>query len=139
VEPSEANRLHADLVAAFFHPPRIVECGFEGFADREVTIVSHVEWWPWRTVVCGSVTRSGSIGYNEGLPSESDSARQDFTWFREWSLVDDVGTDYHQVGAGRSGDGFCSDVDVRFRTPVPPEATRLTITTPGGHRIEVPL
>ncbi|MAT05343.1 MAG: hypothetical protein CL424_09920 [Acidimicrobiaceae bacterium] len=76
MEPSDANALHADLVAAFFRPPRVVACGFEGFADGEVTIVSHVELWPWRTVVRGSVTRSGSVGYNEGWPSESDGVRQ---------------------------------------------------------------
>ena len=139
VESSDANASHADLVAAFFHPPRVVACGFEGSVGDVVTIVSHIELWSWRTVVRGSVTLAGSIGYSQDRTAEPDWAREAGTWFREWSLVDDVGTDYEQAAAGRGGDGFCSDVEVRFSTAVPPEATRLTIIRPGGHRVDTPL
>jgi hypothetical protein len=78
------------------------------------------------------------ISSNQGFPSKRDGTRQT-DWFQQWSLADDVGTEYHQTGAGRGGDGFCSDVDVQFRAAVPAEATRLSITAPGGHRIEVAL
>lgn len=139
MDQPDPDSLHADLVAQIFHPPRVIACGFEGKVDNDVTIVSHVELWPWRTVVRGSVTRAGSIAYNQGMPGPMDPRGDQMNWFTQWALTDDVGTDYHQVGAGRGGDGFCSDVDVRFRTAVPSNATRLSIFTPGGHRIEVPL
>ena len=86
----------------------------------------------------GSVTRQGSIEFNENAPGAKDRLRQ-MHWFHEWSPADDVGTEYHRMGGGRGGDGFCSDVDVQFRTAVPTEATRLTITAPGAHRIDVAL
>ena len=138
MEQSDANALHADLVAAYFHPPRIVVCGFEGSGNDDVTIVSHVELWPWRTVVRGSVTRPGSIDYNEGPPNPEDDVG-DMGWYEDWALVDDVDTEYRKAGAGRHGGGFCSDVEVSFENAVPPDATRLTIFTPGGHCIELPL
>ncbi len=138
VEPSDAAALHADLVSGFFHPPRIVVCGFEGSVDDEVTIVSHIELWPWRTIVRGSVTHSGSIRSNENSPGASDRMHQR-DWFEQWSLADDVGTEYHRAGGGRGGDGFCADVEVQFRTAVPAEATLLSITAPGDHRIEMAL
>lgn len=138
VEPSDADALHADLVSGFFHPPRIIVCGFEGTVDDEITIVSHVELWPWRTIVRGSFTQSGSVVSNESLKGLEDRARQR-AWFEQWSLADDVGTEYHQNGASRGGDGFCSDVHVECRTPVPAEATRLSIMAPRGHLIEVAL
>jgi hypothetical protein len=139
VEQPDADAVHADLVARLFHPPRVVACGFEGAVDDDVTIVSHVELWAWRTVVRGSVTRVGSIAYNEGMPDASDPRGDVGSWLREWRLADDVGTEYRPAGAGRGGDGFCSDVHFSFRTAVPAGATRLTIVTPDGHRIEVPL
>ena len=113
-------------------------CGFEGSVDDEVTIVSHIELWPWRTIVRGSVTHSGSIRSNENSPGASDRMHQR-DWFEQWSLADDVGTEYHRAGGGRGGDGFCADVEVQFRTAVPAEATLLSITAPGDHRIEMAL
>ncbi|MAT07037.1 MAG: hypothetical protein CL424_18540 [Acidimicrobiaceae bacterium] len=138
VEPSDADALHAELVAAFFHPPRIVVCGFEASLDDEVIIVSHVELWPWRTVVRGSLTHPGSIGYDDRTAGPGEMMRR-LEWFHEWSLTDDVGTSYHQVEAGRGGDGFCSDVNVAFQPAVPSEATLLTIAVPGYQDIEVAL
>lgn len=135
VEPSDADASHADLVVAFFHPPRVVVCAFESSVDDEITIVSHVELWPWRTIVRGSVTHAGSNADH----TMSDGGHLTRSWLQQWSLVDDVGTEYQKAGAGRGGDGFCQDVEVRFSTAVPPEARMLTITAPGGHRIELTL
>jgi hypothetical protein len=136
VEPAAADALHAELVGAFFHPPRIAVCGFEGFINDDVLIVSHFELWPWRTVVRGSLTRPGSIERNDGT---TDVTYPDRIWLYDWSLQDDVGTDYQLSAAGLGGDGFCKDVDVRFGNAVPATATQLTIVAPTGRRIEVAL
>ena len=139
MKPTEADALHATLVAAFFHPPRLVVCAHEGLIDDDVLVLSHVELWPWRTVVRGSVTRPGSIKHNEGAPGPQGELGPSSTWLHDWSLQDDVGTEYHLSSSGLGGDGFCRDVDVRFRTPVPAEATRLTIVAPTGRRIDLAL
>jgi hypothetical protein len=136
VDPDAADALHAELVGAFFHPPRIAVCGFEGLINDDVLIVSHLELWPWRTVVRCSVTRPGSIGHNDGA---TDGTKPIRIWLHDWSLQDDVGTEYRPSGAGLGGDGFCEDVDVRFSNAVPAEATLLTIVAPTGRRIEVAL
>lgn len=135
MEPPNSFALHADLVSAFFHPPRVVACAFESSIDDEVTIVSHVELWPWRTIVRSSVTHADSVAGN----TTSDWVHQAGSWLQQWSLVDDVGTEYQMAGGGRGGDGFCQDTEFRFSTAVPPEARMLTITAPGGHRIELML
>lgn len=136
MEPSEANALHAELVAGFFRPPRIVGCGYRGRDGQDVLIVSHVELWPWRTIVRASVTRRGSIATNEGHPDDHTFTDR---WLQDWSLDDDVGTRYLPSGAGIAGDGFCRDVEAQFATAVPSTATRLTIHVPTGGRIDIML
>jgi len=130
----DADRLHTDLVAAFFHPPKLISCGRRlTDGDGAITIISHVEVWTWRTIIAGSRAR------NDGVQLSGTKLRESVEWFGGWSIVDDVHTEYRQLGAGSGGDGFCVDFHIKFSSAVPTHATQLVLTTPNGDDIELTL
>jgi hypothetical protein len=133
VDDEEADRLHAELVEAFFHLPCLVTVGSRRTTAAAVTIVSHVELWPWRTIIAGSVAPA------DGVDRSHRDRRERAEWFTWWSISDDVSTDYRQQGGGSHGNGFCSDFHIRFEPAPPVEATLLVVTTPDGDVIDVQL
>lgn len=154
----------AELIDAFFHRPRLVNIGYRSeTTDGDVLIVSHAELWPWRVVLRGlrankravnsqrarvtapvapddsSGTLSGSVV--ELTQAARDEHRARTTWYTEWSVRDDLSTEYRMVGAGDGGSGgeIWSDFCVEFHPTVPPSALTLTFDHAAGESIEVRL
>jgi hypothetical protein len=140
------NGSGADWIDAEVHPPRLVTVAQRvALADGSVRVVSHVELWPWRTVVRGVYahehrdprTGSSNAAQESVAPWRFEPMNAD--WFAGWLLGDDTGTLYRRTGAGiggAAGDLWAS-FNIEFASPVPRQASRLTIHTRDGDRIEV--
>lgn len=156
----------AELFDAFMHPPRIVSIGHRSVSVAgEIRIVSHIELWPWRVVVRGTRanrhavpkpsqrldSRASSplvdpatsvpsvVGAIEIQVSPSEDHRVASRWFMNWRLIDDVGSEYRPAGGGGHGAHGWSDFAIQFEPAVAVEARRVSIETPDGDVIEVPL
>jgi hypothetical protein len=144
VSDDPSNVTGADWIDPFVHPPRLVAIGHRvELADGSVRVVSHVELWPWRTVVRGVYAHPRLNAANDGTDSPDTPGWvgpwEAETWFGGWQLGDDMGSEYRRTGGGMGGaaDVPSTDFNIEFASPVPSQATRLTIQTPDGDNIEL--
>jgi hypothetical protein len=156
-EPPDVS--FSDLINAFLHPPRLLPIGQRHESDDGVvSVLSHLELWPWRVILRGaradpnaedeSVRHlttlpqqhdDGPVGISIGVlePEHRGRNRAVMEWTTAWLLADDLGTDYRIIGASTSGGLRRSDFEVTFEPQMPPNAKRVTITTPDGDAVEV--
>ena len=130
MDAADRDRLHGELVESMLHAPDLIACGQRLRDDRFVTVISHVERWSWRTVICGSRASTQGIG-------SIGRGRDRHDWFNGWRLSDDLGNVYPFIGGGDRGDGFCTDFHVRFDGAIAVAATLLVIGMPSGQQIDV--
>jgi hypothetical protein len=133
----------AELIDAFIHPPRLITIAQRvELTDGRVRVLSHLELWPWRTVISGVYASARRAD----VPQEARARHQwpfvavDGTdWFSAWQLDDDVETVYDRTGGGGGGSGgdLWATFHVEFVPNVPSRAKRLTIHMPDGDPIQV--
>ena len=156
-EPPDVS--FSDLIDAFLHPPRLLPIGQRHESDDGVARgLSHLELWPWCVILRGARADknadSESVRHLTTLPQPDGEGpatvsigvvkpehlarnRAAMEWTTEWRLADDLGTDYRIIGASTGGGSRWSDFEVRFEPKMPPNAKRVTISTPDGDAVEV--
>ncbi len=142
-----------EMIDAFVHPPILIPIGKRIEADR-VVVLSHIELWPWRTVVRGVIAQrdvrppvlpaatadddpsiTGGVVTAHVVDSSDDmwaDRREGIEWMSDWTLIDDIGTNYESRGwHGLPTTGqLWSDVAWEYRTPTPADARVLTLAHP---------
>ena len=160
-DPSDVGL--AEFFDAFMYPPILVHVGHRTeWAEGPIRIVSHVELWPWRVVVRGAradrhaVPRPSerfdsraahpSIGAGPGtVTGRIVSGRADDRYrglrggINQWSLSDDIGTQYRMTGGGGIAAAGWYDFAIEFAPAAPPSCGRLSIRTADSDVIDVPV
>jgi hypothetical protein len=150
------------MIDAFVHAPTVVPIG-ERFDGDRVVVVSHVEIWPWRVVVCALVANPRFTPQpvrfpNEGVDGSTANGvvtaevvaltewgrerwRREIEWMNSWTLADDAGTQFRANGwsGSPSDDQLWCDLDLAYDGVVPPTAQRLIVSGPAIGQIDVAL
>jgi hypothetical protein len=138
-----------ELTDSMMHAPRLVPIAKRFELDDTILVISHAEIWKWRIVLRGTRASRGAPmpltvpvvpDVNEGASGvlwvehyDPRTGRHEaHRWLTEWSVHDDIGTDYRLVSGGGGGTGgeWWSDLHVQFEPSPPAGASRLTFRGP---------
>jgi hypothetical protein len=103
-------------------------------ADGRVRFLTTLEIWSDRVVL-----RWAEHSPVRGVFGRDPELRTHREGGPGWELADDLGTVYAWGGGGARGGGHWQDSEVEFSPPVPATAQRLTVRTPEGASVDVPL
>ncbi len=138
-----------DLIDSMMDAPRLVPIAERRELKRAILVISHAEVWKWRIVlrfalgsreapipltlpIVAGDHRDGTGIVFATVVDSRDRKHETHRWMSEWSVHDDVGTDYRLVsgsGGGNGGDWW-QDLSVQVEPAPPPSASRLTFNGP---------